>query len=160
MVVLSPRKVYPENQQIGRLLRSVRIERGIKAEQMAERLAMSAENYRHYEAGRNKLSALDLPRFANALGISAQALTDRLQITGAPAQPEQPPGPTTHAMTELYEFFRSNPDLTDAATDLALFTTGQPLSDEGVRAIIYTYKAVKAMEAAERRPRDTHEESR
>lgn len=145
MVVLSPRKVYPENQRIGRLLRSVRIAYGVKAEQMAQQLSMSVENYRHYEAGRNRLSALDLPRFAEALGVSTQALTDRLQITGVAAAPDPAPG-TTHAMTELYEFFRSNPDLTDAATDLALFTSGQPLSDEGVRAIIFTYKAVKALE--------------
>jgi len=110
---VADRKIDPESQAIGRRLRGLRTELGVSVEHMAETLAMSEENYRHYERGRNRLGAVDLPRFALALGVTAQELTDRLQITaggeGNAAPSSTPPPPTLES--RIATIMQRYPDL-------------------------------------------------
>lgn len=59
---------------VGRRLRELREERGIPKERMALELSMSAENWRHYESGRNQLAVTMLPTIAALYGISLENL--------------------------------------------------------------------------------------
>lgn len=53
----------------GNRLRRLREQRGVKRERVALDLDMTAENWRHYESGRNPLVARHLPVLARSLGI-------------------------------------------------------------------------------------------
>lgn len=66
------------NQSIGRRLRTLREERGIRREQVALALDMGAENLRHYEAGRSGLLLKMLPDIADVFGMTPLELAAQL----------------------------------------------------------------------------------
>lgn len=68
----------PSNAAMGKKLRELREERGIKREQVALALDMGAENWRHYEAGRTKLTLPMLPKIADAYGLDLARLIGEL----------------------------------------------------------------------------------
>lgn len=73
---------------VGKKLRALREELGFKPWQIAQALGMSTENYRHYEAGRNRLQALDLPKIARTFGLSSAAFLERLGLIEESGQPQ------------------------------------------------------------------------
>jgi len=64
--------------EVGRRLRALRELRGIPKERVALDLAMSSENWRHYETGRNHLPASMLPLIAETYGMSLVDLVSAL----------------------------------------------------------------------------------
>jgi transcriptional regulator with XRE-family HTH domain len=70
-----------EDEQVGRRLKSVRVEHGLLAKDIAGRLGMTAGNYAHYESGRNRLGFVDVRRFAEAMGLTPEVLAQRLGLT-------------------------------------------------------------------------------
>lgn len=63
---------------VARKLRELRESRGIPKEQVALTLAMSAENWRHYESGRNQLAVTMLPTLADLYGMTVAELVSAL----------------------------------------------------------------------------------
>ena len=64
--------------QVGRRLKELREELGIRPEQVALALDMSASNYNHYETGRHRLRLDQLPVIAETLGVTREELLIRL----------------------------------------------------------------------------------
>lgn len=64
--------------EVGKRLRALRQVRGIPKERVALDLAMSSENWRHYETGRNHLPASMLPGIAETYGMSLVELVSAL----------------------------------------------------------------------------------
>lgn len=76
-----------DSSTMGRELRAIRMERHLKPWQVGAALEMSGPNWTHYETGRNKIAAEDLPRFAKALGIPRAVLIRRLGLLDEPGAP-------------------------------------------------------------------------
>lgn len=152
------RKTLPEAREIGRRLRAFRIDLDLSAPEMAKRLGMSPGNYGHYEAGRNRLGAIDLPRFAEALGVSTQALTDRLRLTKPPESREEtasPPDQTVQsARHRFYEFIRKYPRLERSLAFLQI----AELTEEDVDGLIWLIEKVVADSEARKTTRNDENE--
>lgn len=61
-------------QRIGERIRDLRIEAGLRQQDLAERLNVSIPAISNYENGVHQIDADDLPRFAEALGVKPAAL--------------------------------------------------------------------------------------
>lgn len=71
---------------VARRLRELREERGIPKERVALAFEMSAENWRHYESGRNQLAVTMLPTIAAIYDISVEnLLLELFELRTAPA---------------------------------------------------------------------------
>lgn len=66
------------SQDVGRRLRDVREARGIPKERVALEMEMSAENWRHYESGRNQLAVTQLPKLADIFRMTLPELVAAL----------------------------------------------------------------------------------
>jgi transcriptional regulator with XRE-family HTH domain len=80
----TPERKTPEKILMGRRLKAVRDRSGMTQEEVADRLAMTATNYGHYEQGVRKIEFGDVPRFAAALKIEPGSLSD--ELLGQPAR--------------------------------------------------------------------------
>lgn len=76
-------KADPVSQRFGARLRAVRLERGLRQRDVAERLEMSAGGYSSIERGYARMFVSDLERFAQALGVDVTYLGRRLGLCGA-----------------------------------------------------------------------------
>lgn len=70
------------NHDLGRKLRMLREQRGIRRERLALDLDMSAGNWAHYEAGRNQINAWMLPAIAESLQMDLAELLSELYGLG------------------------------------------------------------------------------
>lgn len=82
--------------EIGARLRRLREARGLTQAEMGERLGMSEAGYRHYESGRARLSADQIPEVADALRMSVQDLLVALKLAD--------PGPFGQPLPEFREY--------------------------------------------------------
>jgi transcriptional regulator with XRE-family HTH domain len=78
--------VAPSNQDLGRKLRELREQRGIRRERLALDLDMSAGNWAHYEGGRNQINAWMLPTIAESLKMGLAELLSELYGLDGPCQ--------------------------------------------------------------------------
>lgn len=74
----SPTPLSSERQRIAQAFRELRAERGLTQEQLAHRAGLTLSGYRPYESGRRYLRGDQLARFAEAFGVSTDALRQKL----------------------------------------------------------------------------------
>lgn len=75
---------------VARRLRELREERGIPKERVALAFEMSAENWRHYESGRNQLAVTMLPTIAAIYDITVEnLLLELFELRSVPADRDQ-----------------------------------------------------------------------
>jgi transcriptional regulator with XRE-family HTH domain len=67
-----------EERAVGDVLRQLRLKHGLTTTVVAYRLAMSEQNYRHYESGRNQLNLLQVSDFAWALEADPRELLEHV----------------------------------------------------------------------------------
>lgn len=77
---------------VGHRLRTLRRRQRRTQAEVAERLSVVADTYRHWEAGRHEPSLGDIPALASALGLSPSELCRELFEQSAPPQPDRPAG--------------------------------------------------------------------
>jgi len=67
------------NNQYFKLIKKLRIEKGLKQEEIAEKLKISRSSYISFEQGKTELSFSQVMKLANILGISLEEIENRLQ---------------------------------------------------------------------------------
>lgn len=129
--VLVPGGVRSESSAMGAALKAIRQERGLQLWQVASDLEMSTENLRHYESGRNRLVAADIPRFADAYRVSRSYLVRRLGLLDEDELEQR--DLTEDEQAELEEL-RRHPEL--RVEFLSLARTFEELSDQDKRGLL------------------------
>ena len=69
-------------------MKALRLERGWRQEEAAERLALSMSAYCRYELGKREPAASALSRMADVYGVSADYLLGRTDRREPPSRPE------------------------------------------------------------------------
>lgn len=82
MAERTTRPADPEAVRIGRVLRSIRTDRGLTQEEVADKLPIGEGAYAAYEAGRSRFTVPDLPAVARALDVPVPYLSRQLGLCG------------------------------------------------------------------------------
>lgn len=115
---MADRLPTPEDAQIGRRLKALRIELGLEAQDIAAKLNMTAGNFAHYEKGRNRLAFVDVARFADALGVEPTYLIERLGLRSVLLAEPTHTTPATRAAQLLAQYPELSVQLAQVADDL------------------------------------------
>jgi transcriptional regulator with XRE-family HTH domain len=71
---MSSKQQDPLDIEVGRRVRSVRLEKGMSQEKLGNQLALTFQQIQKYENGANRIGAAKLQRIAQILGVSVSAL--------------------------------------------------------------------------------------
>ena len=71
---MSSKQQDPLDIEVGRRVRSVRLEKGMSQEKLGNQLALTFQQIQKYENGTNRIGAAKLQRIAQILGVSVSAL--------------------------------------------------------------------------------------
>jgi transcriptional regulator with XRE-family HTH domain len=112
---------------------------------VAARLGMTAGNYAHYEKGRNRLTFVDVPRFAEALGVDTVRLIERLGIELPQSPPTRALSPAIHRAEEdaAINELLGDPEFLYLAGDIARGMRAGDLNDNQRRFILSNLRAIR-----------------
>jgi transcriptional regulator with XRE-family HTH domain len=71
---MSSKQQDPLDIEVGRRVRSLRLEKGMSQEKLGNQLALTFQQIQKYENGTNRIGAAKLQRIAQILGVSVSAL--------------------------------------------------------------------------------------
>jgi transcriptional regulator with XRE-family HTH domain len=71
---MSSKQQDPLDIEVGRRVRSLRLEKGMSQEKLGNQLALTFQQIQKYENGTNRIGAARLQRIAQILGVSVSAL--------------------------------------------------------------------------------------
>jgi transcriptional regulator with XRE-family HTH domain len=71
---MSSKQQDPLDIEVGRRVRSLRLEKGMSQEKLGNQLALTFQQIQKYENGANRIGAAKLQRIAQILGVSVSAL--------------------------------------------------------------------------------------
>lgn len=100
-VLVTESRRSPEGARVAEVFKALRREAHLTQEDAADRVKLTLAGYRPYEQGRRRLRTEQIALFADAFGISVDALTERLGLKSPSPQDRRYSADCEQLMAEL-----------------------------------------------------------